>query len=94
MSACQTLHLGLRQGSIHRADLEVAGAYYNTKDQVNALEELRQRLPDLETPAPAPSKRDRARRARQLTESQTRELIAGYQSGSTVYELGDQFGEQ
>lgn len=67
------------------------------KDQFKALEQLRQRLPDLEAPTPAtapstPSTPGRPRRARQLTETQTRELIAGYESGSTVYEPANQFG--
>jgi len=37
-------------------------------------------------------KRDRPRRARQLDADQVEELIAGYRSGATVYELGDRFG--
>ncbi|MGC7102615.1 helix-turn-helix domain containing protein [Amycolatopsis lurida] len=39
-----------------------------------------------------PTKRDRPQRARQLGSDQIQQLIAGYQSGSTVYELGDRFG--
>jgi DNA invertase Pin-like site-specific DNA recombinase len=56
------------------------------------LEQLRERLPNLDTLQPTPPQRDRPRRARQLGADQIQELIAGYQSGSTVYELGDRFG--
>jgi hypothetical protein len=72
--------------------VEVRGPYSNTKDQVKALEELRDKLPNLDTHLPATAKRDRPRRARQLEVEQIQDLIAGYQSGSTVYELGAQFG--
>jgi hypothetical protein len=72
--------------------VEVGEAYYNPKDQVKALEQLREKLPNLDTLLPAMAKRDRPRRARQLGAEQIQELIAGYQSGSTVYELGDRFG--
>jgi hypothetical protein len=50
------------------------------------------RLPSLDTPQPTLAKRDRSRRARQLGNDQIEQLIAGYRSGSTVYELGDRFG--
>ena len=72
--------------------MEVREAYYNPKDQVKALEALREKLPSLDTLLPATAKQDRPRRARQLGAEQIQELIAGYQSGSTVYELGEQFG--
>jgi hypothetical protein len=72
--------------------VEVRGPYSNTKDQVRALEELRGKLPSLDTPEPPSIKRDRPRRARQLRSDQTEQLIADYQSGATVYELGDRFG--
>jgi hypothetical protein len=68
------------------------GAYYNPKDQVRALKKLRAKLPSLDAPEPTPAKRDRPRRARQLDNDQIQQLITGYQSGSTVYELGDRFG--
>jgi hypothetical protein len=64
--------------------VEVRGPYSNTKDQVRALEELRQKLPSLDTPEPTSIKRDRPRRARQLGSDQVEQLIAGYQSGATV----------
>src|SRR5690606_3243233 len=72
--------------------VEVRGAYSNIKDQVSALEELGEKLPSLDTPEPSSIKRDRPRRARQLGAHQVEELIAGYQSGATVYELGNRFG--
>jgi hypothetical protein len=72
--------------------VEVREAYYNPKDQVKALEQLREKLPSLDTILPTPAPRDRPRRARRLGADQVQELIAGYQSGSTVYELGAQFG--
>jgi hypothetical protein len=62
------------------------------KDQVKALEQLREKLPGLDTLLPAPVKRDRPRRARRLGTDQIQELITGYQCGSTVYALGAQFG--
>jgi hypothetical protein len=72
--------------------VEVREAYYNPKDQVKALEQLREKLPNHDTLLPATAKRDRPRRVRRLGAEQIQELIAGYQSGSTVYELGAQFG--
>jgi hypothetical protein len=72
--------------------VEVREAYYNPKDQVKALEQLREKLPNLDTLLPTTVEQDRPRRARRLGTDQIQELIAGYQSGSTVYELGAQFG--
>jgi chromosomal replication initiation ATPase DnaA len=72
--------------------VDLRGAYYNPKDQVRALEQLREKLPRFAAPEPTPIKRDRPRRARRLGEQQVQQLIAGYQSGATVYELGDRFG--
>jgi hypothetical protein len=72
--------------------VEVGGAYSNTKDQVRALEELREKLPSLDAPEPPLVKRNRRRRARQLDTQQVAQLIADYQSGATVYQLGDRFG--
>ena len=72
--------------------MEVRGPYSNTKDQVRALGELREKLPSLAAPEPPSLKRDRPRRARQLGPEQVEQLIAGYRSGATVYELGDRFG--
>jgi hypothetical protein len=72
--------------------VEVREAYYNPKDQVKALEQLREKLPNHDTLLPAPVEQDRPRRARRLDAEQIQELIAGYRSGATVYELGDRFG--
>jgi hypothetical protein len=71
--------------------VEVREAYYNPKAQVKALEQLREKLPNLDTLLPTPAPRDRPRRARRLGTDQIQELITGYQSGSTVYELSAQF---
>jgi transposase-like protein len=72
--------------------VDLGGAYSNTKNQVRALEELREKLPSLDTPEPTSIKRDRSRRARQLGTEKIEQLIACYRSGATVYELGDRFG--
>jgi hypothetical protein len=71
--------------------VDLGGAYYNPKDQARALEQLREKLPRLDTPEPTPAKRDRPRRVRQLGTDQIQQLIASYQAGATVYELGDRF---
>ncbi|MBK0868759.1 helix-turn-helix domain-containing protein [Saccharopolyspora sp. HNM0986] len=72
--------------------MEVAGTYSNTNAQVSALETLRTKLPDLATqPQPSP-KRAKPGRTRRLPLDQVQQLIEGYKSGATVYELGDQFG--
>ncbi|WP_338596860.1 helix-turn-helix domain containing protein [Saccharopolyspora sp. SCSIO 74807] len=72
--------------------MEVGGAYSNTKDQVSALETLRQQLPDLEDPLQPKPKRQRPNRAKQLDGEQVQHLIEGYRSGATIYEPGEQFG--
>jgi hypothetical protein len=72
--------------------VDLGGTYYNTKPQVEALETLLRKLPDPTTPAPPPTDRPKPGRARQLDADQVQELIAGYQAGATVYELGDRFG--
>jgi hypothetical protein len=72
--------------------VDLGGAYYNPKDQVRALEQLREKLPSLDAPERTATKQGRPRRARQLGTDQIQQLIAGYKSGSTVYELGDRFG--
>jgi hypothetical protein len=72
--------------------VDLGGTYYNTKPQVEALETLLRKLPDPTTPAPPPIHRPKTGRARQLDTEQIQELIAGYQAGATVYELGARFG--
>lgn len=72
--------------------MEVRGAYYNTKQQVSELESLIKRLPDASEPL-RPGQRSRLPgSARQLESQQVQELISGYVAGSTVYQLGEQFG--
>lgn len=72
--------------------VDLGGAYYNPKDQVRALERLREKLPSLDIPEPPLTKRDRPLRARQLDDEQVQQLIAGYRSGAMVHALGDRFG--
>ncbi|WP_083896078.1 hypothetical protein [Nocardia jiangxiensis] len=72
--------------------MDLGGAYYNPKPQVEALEVLRRKLPDPTAPAPPPADRPKPGRARQLGTDQVQELIAGYKSGETVYQLGSRFG--
>jgi predicted HTH domain antitoxin len=72
--------------------VDLGGTYYNPKDQVRALEQLREKLPRLDAPEPMSTKRDRPRRARQLGTDQIQKLIAGYRSGATVYELAEMLG--
>jgi hypothetical protein len=73
--------------------VELRGAYYNTKSQVEALEALLRKLPDPTKPIHTPPvDRSKPRRARRLGADQVQELIAGYQAGATVYELGARFG--
>lgn len=71
--------------------MDLGGPYYNTKTQVEALETLIQKLPDTTTTAQPPVKRPKPRRARQLDADRIAELITGYQTGSTVYELAARF---
>ncbi|WP_218026132.1 hypothetical protein [Nocardia miyunensis] len=68
--------------------VDLGGAYYNPKPQVEALEALRRKLPDPTAPALPPADRFKPGRARQLGTDQVQELIAGYESGETVYQLG------
>jgi hypothetical protein len=68
--------------------VDLRGAYSNTKEQVRALGELREKLPSLDTPEPPSIKRDRPRRARQLSTEQVEQLIADYQAGATVVARG------
>ncbi|MFD8495809.1 hypothetical protein [Amycolatopsis sp. NPDC059657] len=72
--------------------MDLGGRYYNTKPQIEVLENLLRKLPDPTKPAVPPIERPKPRRARQLDADQVQELIAGYQAGATVYELGDRFG--
>lgn len=68
------------------------GHYSNIKLQVRQLESLRQQLPSLDAPIRRSSERRNPGRARRLSEAQVEELVAGYNAGATVYELGERFG--
>jgi hypothetical protein len=68
--------------------LELRGPNYNTKH----IEVLFEKLPDDSTREPERPRRRKPRTAKQLDGERVGKLIAGYQSGSTVYELGDRFG--
>jgi hypothetical protein len=68
------------------------GTYYKIKSQVEALETLLRKLPDPAAPAPPPVDRPKPRRARQIDADQIQELIAGYEAGAMVSELGARFG--
>jgi hypothetical protein len=72
--------------------VDLGVTYYNTKSQVEALEKLLQRLPDPTAPAPPPTKQRKPGHRPHLPPDQVDKLIAGYQAGATVYELGTQFG--
>jgi hypothetical protein len=72
--------------------VDLGGTYYNTKPQVEALEALLRKLADPTEPAPPPADRPKQRRARRLDADQVQELIASYEAGATVYELGTRFG--
>jgi DNA-directed RNA polymerase specialized sigma24 family protein len=72
--------------------VELRGSHYNTKAQVGQLEALLRQLPSLTTPPPPAPGRRKPRSARRLQEDQVEQLIAGYQAGATVYDLGDRFG--
>jgi len=72
--------------------VEVPGGYYNTKQQVSELEALLKKLPDASKPLHRVPRGRTPGTARQLEASQMQELMAGYQAGATVYQLGDQFG--
>jgi DNA-binding NarL/FixJ family response regulator len=66
--------------------------YYNTKLQLRQLESLLSRLPRLDAPLRRPSPRSKPSRARQLEDEQVQKLIAEYEAGATVYQLGRRFG--
>jgi hypothetical protein len=72
--------------------VDLGGAYYNTKPQVEALETLLRKLPDPTTPAPPPVDRPKPGRARQLDTDQVQALIQEYAAGAPLHDLGDRFG--
>lgn len=69
------------------------GRHCNTNAQVRDLERLVKQLPKQTfEPEPADRPRSRARTARRLNGSETEQLIACYQAGAKLRELGAQFG--
>jgi len=72
--------------------VDPAGAYSNTKLQVMQLEALRKQLPGLDAPVRRSSEWPMPGRVRKLCEEEVQQLIEGYETGTTVYELGDRFG--
>ena len=62
------------------------------KAQVDALEQLRRKLPGPSGIVRPPVAKSRTCRARRLGPDQVRDLIAGYRSGEAVYQLGGRFG--
>jgi hypothetical protein len=73
--------------------VELRGPYYNTNAQVRDLERLVKQLPKQNSSTePATGPRERPRTAKQLNAEQAAQLIAGYQAGAKLWELGQQFG--
>jgi hypothetical protein len=71
--------------------VDLGGAYSKLKHQVSGLEALIKKLPDPSAPLRRAPRGRIPGTARQLAPDQVQELIAGYQAGATVYELGAQF---
>lgn len=72
--------------------VEKPRAQYKNKLQVKRLEALLTKLPKADFPAPDRPERPIVRTARRLDPTEVHDLIAGYQSGATVYQLGKRFG--
>ncbi|MDQ4033496.1 MAG: hypothetical protein M3332_15120 [Actinomycetota bacterium] len=72
--------------------MELPGAYYNSKRQVSELELLIKKLPDASGQLRLVRRGRVPGSAKQLEGQQVQELIAGYQTGATVYQLGERFG--
>jgi hypothetical protein len=72
--------------------VDIGRGYRNLKHQVSKLEALLAKLPDPSKPFYRASTGQIPGTARQLDARQAERLIAGYQAGATVYELGEQFG--
>jgi hypothetical protein len=67
------------------------GTNYNLALHVEALETLLRRLPRTPTSVQPPHAK-RTRTAKRLSPEQAQELVAAYQDGATVYQLGHRFG--
>jgi transposase-like protein len=72
--------------------VDLRGGYYNTNAQVRALESLLRKLPDATAPVRSSVGQAKPARAKQLDDGQVQEVIAGYQAGSMIRELGKRFG--
>lgn len=72
--------------------MDLGGAYSKLEQQVSELEALIKKLPNPSDRLRRAPKRRVPGTARQLEAEQVQELIAGYQAGATVYDLGRQFG--
>jgi helix-turn-helix protein len=73
--------------------VDLRGASYNTNLLVDELQRLVKRLPDLPSPMhPTAPPLERTRSAKHLNPAETEHLIAGYQAGATLRELGAWFG--
>lgn len=84
--------IDLVPGCSKTPNVDPRGAYYNTTAQVSELEALLRKLPDPSAPVRRAPSEPPPKTARQLRDDQVQELIAGYQAGRTVYELGERFG--
>jgi site-specific DNA recombinase len=80
-----------RGSNVHTL-VDPGGAYYNPAAQVSELEALIKRLPDPSVPCPWTPSEPVPGTAKQLDADQVQELIAGYRTGATVYQLGERFG--
>jgi IS30 family transposase len=72
--------------------VDPGGRYYNTTAQVSELEALVKKLPDPSTPLQPSPKGPVPGTVKKLGADQVQQLVAGYQAGASVYELGEQFG--
>jgi transposase-like protein len=72
--------------------VDPGGAYSKLEQQVSELEALLKRLPDPSGSCQRTPRGPIPGTARQLKPDEIQKLIAGYQAGATVYELGARFG--
>jgi DNA invertase Pin-like site-specific DNA recombinase len=72
--------------------VDLRGAYYNINAQVSALEALLRKLPRPDAPLRPSSPGRKPGRARRLSAEKIEQLVEDYETGATVYELGERFG--
>ncbi|GAA4236250.1 hypothetical protein GCM10023075_58640 [Streptosporangium album] len=58
-------------------EMDLGGTYYNTNAQVEALQKLLRKLPDLTTPAPPSAERPKPGQARQLDDREPQKALSG-----------------